>query len=96
MSPVGLKGLLVCANSDEAAVVLHHLPRHIELTNAEAGCLRFDVESTNDPLVWDVSERFVNQEAFDAHQARVRASEWGRATSGIARDYVVETATGYS
>ncbi|MGO1399204.1 MAG: putative quinol monooxygenase [Brachybacterium sp.] len=93
MSPVALKGHLVCANSDEAAVVLHHLHRHIELTNAEAGCLRFDVVPTNDPFVWEVSERFVDQEAFDAHQARVRASEWGRATSHITRDYVMEAVT---
>lgn len=90
MSAVALKGLLVCANRDEAAVVLRHLHRHIELTNAEAGCLQFDVEPTNDPFVWEVSERFVDQEAFDAHQARVLASEWGRATSHITRDYVVQ------
>lgn len=90
MSPVALKGRLVCADSDEAALVLQHLPRHIELTHAEAGCLRFDVEPTDDPLVWEVSERFVDQDAFDAHQARVRASEWGRGTSHIARDYVIE------
>lgn len=96
MSPVALTGRLICANSDEAAVVLHHLHRHIELTKAEVGCLRFAVEQTNNPLVWEVSERFVDQEAFDAHQARVRASEWGRATSGITREYVIETATGHS
>jgi hypothetical protein len=31
----------------------------------------------------------VDQAAFDSHQARVQASEWGRATAGIERDYVV-------
>ena len=55
------------------------------------GCLHFTVTPTGDPLVWSVHERFVDQAAFDLHQARVQASEWGRATAGIERDYVVTT-----
>lgn len=89
MSTVELTGRLVCEHDGEAKIVLRHLPRHIELTRAEAGCLHFDVKQTGDPLVWTVSERFVDQAAFDVHQARVGASEWGRATAGIKRDYVV-------
>ncbi len=69
--------------------VLRELPRHIELTRAEPGCGRFVVERTVDPLIWKVSERFVDHESFDAHQERVRSSEWGRATSAITREYVV-------
>ncbi|MBB3036057.1 putative quinol monooxygenase [Hoyosella altamirensis] len=91
MSAVKLTGRLVCVDDAEAETVLRHLPRHMELTRAEAGCLHFDVEPTGDPRVWSVSERFVDQAAFDAHQARVRTSEWGQATSGIAREYVIET-----
>lgn len=87
MNHITLTGRLVCASSDEAAIVRRHLRRHVELTRAEAGCLRFDVDPTDDPFVWEVSERFVDQPAFDAHQARVRASEWGRVTAHIARDY---------
>lgn len=90
MSVVKLTGRLVCADDDEAAAVLRHLPRHVELTRAETGCLHFTVEPTEDPLVWNVSEVFVDQAAFDTHRARVQASEWGAATSGIRRDYVVE------
>lgn len=66
-----------------------HLPRHIELTRAEAGCLRFDVEPTDDPLVWTVPEEFASRPAFDAHPERVQASEWGRATAGITHDYMI-------
>lgn len=87
---VELRGRLRCASDDEAALVVGHLPRHVELTRAEAGCLRFEVEPTDDPLVWTVVERFRDQAAFDRHQERVRASAWGRVTAGIARDYVVE------
>ncbi|MGY5766306.1 putative quinol monooxygenase [Brachybacterium sp. DNPG3] len=86
---ITLDGRLICATEDEAAVVRAQLPRHVELTRSEAGCLRFTVEPTEDPLVWTVSERFADRAAFDAHQARVRASEWGSVTAGIARDYTI-------
>ena len=89
MTSVELTGRLLCADHDEAEIVVRHLPRHIELTRAEPGCLRFDVVQAEDPLIWSVAERFVDRPAFDAHPARVRASEWGRATATIARDYVI-------
>nr|WP_277350823.1 antibiotic biosynthesis monooxygenase [Rhodococcus sp. HNM0569] len=85
---------MICANGDDAAVVRQQLNRHVELTRAEEGCLHFDVEPTQDPLVWTVSERFVDQAAFDAHQKRVRSSEWGQATADIQRDYMIITVGG--
>jgi len=90
---VELTGRLVCADPAEADAVRRHLPEHVALTRSEAGCLRFAVEPTEDPLVWSVSELFADRAAFEAHQARVRSSRWFEATSGIARDYVVETVT---
>lgn len=89
---VELTGRLLCADPGEAAAVRRHLPEHVALTLAETGCLRFAVEATEDPLVWTVSELFVDRAAFEAHQARVRSSRWFEATSGIARDYVVTSA----
>lgn len=89
MSNVTLSGKLRCANSDEKAAVKRHLPLHVELTRAEPGCLVFEIFPTDDPLVWSVEERFVDQAAFDFHQARVQSSEWGRATAAIERDYLV-------
>lgn len=91
MTAVELTGVLVCRTVDEAEVVLRELPRHRELSRAERGCVRFEVEQTDDPLVWTVSERFVDRESFDVHQERVRTSEWGRATIGIERNYVIAT-----
>lgn len=88
---ISLTGQLVCVDENEAATVLRHLDLHVALTRAEPGCLHFTVTQTADPLVWTVHERFVDQAAFDLHQARVQASEWGRATAGIERDYVVTT-----
>lgn len=89
MSQVRLSGHLVCKDAGEAAVVLHHLPLHVELTRAEAGCESFEVHQTDDPLVWRVDERFTDPAAFEAHQDRVAASEWGRVTAGIERRYAV-------
>ena len=90
MTPqVVLSGQLVCASDDEVATVLRHLPRHIDLTRAEQGCISFEVHQTDDRYVWQVDERFVDEAAFDAHQARVSASEWGRVTAGIERRYSI-------
>ncbi|WP_236967681.1 putative quinol monooxygenase [Microbacterium aurantiacum] len=92
MGQVELRGRLVCADTDAAATVVRQLPLHTALSRAEPGCLRFEVTATADPLVWEVAERFADRAAFDAHQARVAASEWGRATAGIAREYAVTEA----
>lgn len=86
---VTLTGQLVCSNVKQAASVAEQLPRHVQLTRAEPGCVSFVVRATADPLIWHVSERFVDRAAFEAHQARVSESDWGRATAGIKRDYVI-------
>ncbi len=69
-----------------------HLPNHIRLTRAEPGCLRFEVLPTSDPMVWTVEETFVDQHAFEAHQARTRSSEWAHETASIRREYEITTA----
>ena len=86
---VTLSGELRCADAAERERVLAHLPAHLALTRAEPGCLGFDVDATDDPLVWRVEERFVDEAAFDAHQRRVAASAWGTATAGIERRYEI-------
>ncbi|WP_116131787.1 putative quinol monooxygenase [Tropicimonas sp. IMCC34043] len=73
------------------AAVTAALPDHIRLSRAEPGCLLFDV--TPDPARpgrFNVSERFVDRAAFEAHQARVGASDWGKITEGLPRSYRIE------
>lgn len=66
------------------------LVEHIALTRAEVGCQAFEVlQSTADPLCFDVSERFADDEAFIAHQQRVTDSPWGALTKGFPRQYKV-------
>lgn len=89
MTEVRLSGQLVCQDLDEAAIVVEHLARHVELTLAEPGCVSFKVNATEDPWVWQVDELFYDAASFRAHQDRVAASEWGRATAGIQRRYTV-------
>jgi len=89
MAEVTLEGWLVCQGLDESRLVETLLPDHVTLTRAEPGCLVFEVERTDDPLVFAVAERFADAAGFRAHQRRVAGSEWGRATSHIERRYAV-------
>ncbi len=67
------------------------LETHISLTRAEPGCISFDVTDRADiPGRFDVAEEFTDPQAFTAHQARVKASDWGRISAGIPRDYVIK------
>jgi quinol monooxygenase YgiN len=90
MNTVHLSGQLVCGNRDQAALVIKHLPLHLELTRAEDGCVSFEVSPTHEPFVWQVDEQFLDANAFRTHQERVAASEWGRATAGIERRYTIK------
>ena len=86
---VRLTGLLQCADAAEAASVRAHLPEHVRLTRVEPGCLSFQITPTPDPLIWQVDEAFADRAAFEAHQARTRASAWGQATAAIRRDFQI-------
>lgn len=89
MTEVTLTGQLICATPVEAERVRKALDAHIAATRAEPGCLSFDVTATENPLVWQVDERFETPAAFEAHQARAGASTWAVETKGIQRDYTI-------
>lgn len=83
---IALTGRLAAAGRAQRQAVRAHLPAHVALSRAEAGCLRFDMTEVA-PGVWQVEELFTDACAFAAHQARAQASDWGRATAGIARAF---------
>ena len=89
MSQVHLSGQLLCRDQDQAAVVAEHLSDHVARTRAETGCISFSVMSTDDPLLWQVDERFQDSAALKAHQDRVAGSDWGRVTAKIERRYAI-------
>lgn len=86
---VRLSGHIFCTNVQDLAALRAHLPEHLRLSRAEPGCLSFEVRQTADPLVWSVEESFADEAAFDAHQARTRASLWFAATAHLRRVYSV-------
>ncbi|AUH68334.1 putative quinol monooxygenase [Gordonia sp. PS3] len=90
MTEVVVSGRLICGDDAQTAIVERLLPRHVELTRAEPGCVAFSVLPTSEPGVWAVDETFVDAAAFRAHQRRVASSEWGRMTAGIERVYTIQ------
>jgi quinol monooxygenase YgiN len=84
---ITLTGTLTCSSAEEADIVRTYLPEHIRLSREEPGCLTFNVVPTDDPLIWQLDESFTDRAAFEAHQARTRASDWYAATAHIGRDF---------
>ena len=67
------------------------LDQHVVLTRAEPGCLKFDVvQDPENPEAFNVSELFADADAFDHHQTRTGASEWGLQSKHLKRDFVKE------
>lgn len=90
MSKVVLQGIIIVPEQDLAAVVAA-LPLHAQLTRSEPGCLQFEVEQQpGEPNVFSVYEEFVDRHAFEAHQLRSRASEWGEVAANVIRQYEVK------
>ena len=76
---------------NELEIVKTALDKHIELTRNEAGCLIFEVTQSSElPTRFTVYEEFTDKAAFDSHQARVKASDWGRVTGNVKRTYSIE------
>lgn len=89
MKKIILKGFIIVPPNDLAAVK-NELDNHIQLTRAETGCLIFKViQDPLNPCRFDVYEEFVDQAAFQAHQARVKSSRWGEITVNVERNYTV-------
>ncbi len=88
MPRVHVTGFLTCRSLEESDRVAALLPEHIRLSRAEPGCLTFEVlRSAADPRCFAVKESFRSPQDFDAHQLRVRDSDWWRATQHIPRNY---------
>ncbi len=67
------------------------LPAHIAATLNEAGCLHFDVtEDISQQGRFNVSETFINQQAFEQHKSRIQTSDWGHISDGIPRHYHIK------
>ena len=64
------------------------LKDHIRLTREEPGCLFFNVDPCSEVEGrFLVSEAFLDDEAFQAHQTRAQSSQWAKVTAGIERNF---------
>ncbi|MBB5751558.1 putative quinol monooxygenase [Prosthecomicrobium pneumaticum] len=75
---------------ERRAGVAAALAEHVALSRAEPGCLTFELRWSVDPpgrLL--VSESFVDEAAFAAHQERMKNSAWFAVTAGLARHYAI-------
>ena len=89
MARIHVQGRLICETDAQAEIARTHLPEHIRLSRAEPGNLHFDLVQSEDPMVWTLDELFESPAAFEAHQARTRASTWGKVSGEIRRDFTV-------
>jgi|TARA_B110000438_G_scaffold215256_1_gene207578 quinol monooxygenase YgiN len=72
----------------ELETIRNNLDEHIRNTLNEDGCLEFTVEQDAiDKCVFNVFEKFIDKDAFDAHQARVKDSNWSAITKNVKRVY---------
>lgn len=86
---IKLKGYILVPNEDLSHIQAE-LPTHIKLTRAELGCRVFSVNQSELSLNrYDVYEEFTDRDAFESHQARVKASHWGKITINAERHYQI-------
>ena len=89
MSKVTLQGHIIVPDAD-LAIVKNELLIHEKLTKQESGCLIFEVsQDQSDSSKFNVYEEFIDQNAFDNHQLRVKNSNWGNVTKNVQRFYQI-------
>lgn len=74
--------------ADRIAQVSEALEDHIKLTREEEGCIFFNVDACSEVEGrFLVSEAFVDEAAFNAHQKRAVSSPWAQASKDVPRKY---------
>ena len=89
MPKVILQGYIMVPDTD-LETVYEELETHTQLTNAEEGCLVFEIlQDQSNPNRFDVYEEFADEQSFLQHQERARESKWGAATLNVQRHYQI-------
>ena len=74
----------------ELKQITQELSVHTKLTLQEAGCISFSViQDNNDKFRFDVNEVFIDTAAFEAHQLRVKGSDWFKVSQLATRHYTI-------
>lgn len=89
MTKVTLTGYIIVPKN-ELERVISALVLHKKLTLEEMGCLTFSVtQDCNNQQKFNVFEEFIDKQAFEKHQERVKQSDWGNVTVNVSRHYQV-------
>ena len=84
-----LQGYIIVSDAD-LAIVQNELVTHKKLTQEESGCIIFKVtQDLGNINKFNVYEEFIDQQAFDRHQLRVKNSKWGKVTANVQRHYQI-------
>ncbi|RXJ74318.1 antibiotic biosynthesis monooxygenase [Veronia nyctiphanis] len=90
MAKVTLSGYIIVPEH-ELEKIQHALVTHITLTREEPGCIKFIVVQDDSHMHrFNVYEEFESEDAFDAHQDRVKNSDWGKIARNVERHYTIE------
>jgi quinol monooxygenase YgiN len=77
MTKVMLKGYVLARDQDLPAIE-RELPKHIELTLKETGCIAFQVsQDPENTKRFNVYQEFADKSTFEADQSRTKSSRWG-------------------
>jgi len=89
ISKITLQGHIIVSDAD-LAIVQNELIVHKKLTQQESGCITFKVTQDRDNINrFNVYEEFIDQQAFERHQLRVKNSKWGKVTANVQRYYQI-------
>jgi quinol monooxygenase YgiN len=89
ITKITLQGHIIVSDAD-LAIVQNELVAHKKLTQEESGCIIFNVTQDLDNInKFNVYEEFIDQQAFDSHQLRVKNSKWGKVTVNVQRHYQI-------
>lgn len=75
---------------DDLDDVVAELPTHIEATQAEKGCIQFEVyQDKGNRNRFNVLEIFKDRKSFEYHQERTAASQWAIVSANAKRHYEI-------
>lgn len=82
------------ANADKVALVKAELLKLIEVTQAETGCINYDLHQNNEnPAHFMFYENWQSRELWQAHMANQHLQDYMKATEGAVAEFTLNEMT---
>lgn len=82
------------ANADKVALVKAELLKLIEVTQAETGCINYDLHQDNEnPTHFMFYENWQSRELWQAHMANQHLQDYMKATEGAVAEFTLNEMT---